>query len=225
LARRVLAVVAHPDDEVLGPGGTLARHVAAGDEVEALILADGKSSRDASAELVDASHRETQAAADVLGLRRARRLDLPDQRLDSYELIDLADMIAAAVQEVEPHVVYTHHADDLNLDHELVARACLVACRPQASAVEWVFAFSTLSSTEAGYGARTPFVPSVFVDIESTLELKIAAMTCYASELREPPHPRSLDALRAEARLRGAFGNCAAAEGFAVVRGTLSPGG
>lgn len=226
MPKSVLAVVAHPDDEVIGPGGTLARHAAAGEDVEVLILADGKSSRCSpiSANVLEASHRETQAAAEVLGIRRSTRLDLHDQRLDAYELLDLVGMISRILDELTPHVVYTHHAGDLNLDHELTARACMIACRPQASSVEWILAFSTLSSTEAGYASRPPFLPSVFVDIDSTLEQKVAAMSCYDSELHEPPHPRSVEALRAQARVYGAFANCAVAEAFAVVRGTLTPG-
>jgi len=228
---RVLAVVAHPDDEVIGPGGTLARHARAGDDVAVLILAEGSTSRAAPeghggdpTAAIGASRQETAASAAALGLSRWHRLDLADNRLDRYPLLELAQQVAELVAEHDPQVVYTHHPGDLNLDHERTARACVIACRPQVSGVRWLFTFPTLSATEAGFAARPPFVPAVFVDITDTLPAKLAAMACYASELREPPHPRSLATLRAHAELTGATVGHPAAEAFGVVRGTWVPG-
>ncbi|MFE9913403.1 PIG-L deacetylase family protein [Streptomyces clavifer] len=224
---RVLAVVAHPDDEVIGPGGTLARHALAGDEVWVLILAEGKTSRvgdphqEASARL---SCLETEGASAVLGVTRVRRLDLVDNQLDTYPLLTLAQRVDEVVGELRPDVVYTHHSGDLNVDHELTARACMIACRPHVSTVSWLFGFSTLSASEAGYAGRPPFVPSVYVQIDDALEIKLKAMECYRSELREFPHPRSLRAIRNQAELFGAHAGFAAAEAFSVLRGTWVPG-
>ncbi|ARQ70758.1 PIG-L deacetylase family protein [Streptomyces marincola] len=233
----VLAIVAHPDDEVIGPGGTLAGHARAGDDVHVLILAEGKSSREAVAATgdddtgdgsggaeADASRAETAAAAAALGLAGWRRLDLRDNRLDTYPLLYLAQRVGDVVEEVDPDVVYAHHPGDLNVDHELAARAALIACRPHVSGVRWVLAFPTLSATDAGYAGRPPFVPAVYSDIGETLEAKLDAMRCYGSELRPFPHPRSLAAMRAQAELSGAHAGVAAAEGFSVLRGTWPPG-
>lgn len=224
---RVLTVAAHPDDEVIGPGGTLARHAAAGDEVHALILAEGKSSRPGVdlAEELAASREETAASAATLGLAGWRRLELTDNRLDTYPLLELAQRVSEVVREVDPQVVYVHHPGDLNADHELACRASLIACRPHVSGVHWVLGFSTLSATDAGFAGRPPFVPSVYADVTDTLETKLAAMRCYGSELREFPHPRSLTAIRRQAELFGAHAGMAAAEAFSVLRGTWPPGG
>jgi LmbE family N-acetylglucosaminyl deacetylase len=220
----VLAVVAHPDDEVIGPGGTLAAHARAGDEVHVLILAEGKTSRGDDNQGLRVSRTETAGACATLGVKAWRRLDLRDNRLDTYPLLELARRVGAVVEDLAPEVVYTHHGGDLNIDHELTQRTVMIACRPHVSAVRWVFGFPTLSATDAGFAARPPFVPAVFTDVSATLETKLAAMRCYGSELCEFPHPRSLPAMRAQAQLYGAHTGTGAAEGFSVLRGQWEPG-
>ncbi len=223
----VLAIVAHPDDEVIGPGGALAAHAAAGDEVHVLILAEGKTSRAEHPDLAGAqaqSPNETGGACALLGVASWRRLDLRDNQLDSYPLLELAQRVSAVVAELAPRVVFTHHAGDLNLDHELTQRAAMIACRPHVSTVEWVFGFPTLSATDAGFAGRPGFTPAVYLDVTATLERKLEAMRCYDSELCEFPHPRSLRAMRAQAELYGAHAGVEAAEGFSVLRGTWRPG-
>lgn len=218
-----MAVVAHPDDEVIGPGGTLATHALAGDEVHVIILGDGKTSRPGQPESgheLALSRGETKAACAELGVTSYRRLDLRDNQLDTYPLLDLATEVSAAAREIAPHIVYTHHGGDLNIDHELTSRACMIACRPHVSTAEWILGFGTLSATDAGFAARPPFTPSVYADVSSTIERKIAAMSCYESELREFPHARSLRAIRIQAELYGAHVGTEFAEGFSVLRGT-----
>jgi LmbE family N-acetylglucosaminyl deacetylase len=224
---RVLCVAAHPDDEVIGPGGTLASHALAGDDVHVLILAEGKTSRTPMAqpaELLTTSQVETKGACTALGIASWRRLELRDNQLDTYPLLELARRITEVVDQVAPQVVYTHHGGDLNVDHELAQRAAMIACRPQVSPVRWIFGFPTLSATDAGFAARAPFAPAVFVDISQTLDRKFAAMRCYGSELREFPHPRSLRAMRAQADLYGSHAAMESAEGFSVLRGTWVAG-
>lgn len=219
----VLAVVAHPDDEVIGPGGTLAAHARAGDEVHVLILAEGKTSRgDDDPGLVSLT--ETDGACATLGVKAWRRLDLRDNQLDTYPLLELAKRVGTVVEDLAPEVVYTHHGGDLNIDHELTQRTVMIACRPHVSTVRWVFGFPTLSATDAGFAARPQFTPAVFVDVSATLSTKLAAMSCYGSELRDFPHPRSLPAMRAQAQLYGAHTGTHAAEGFSVLRGQWEPG-
>jgi LmbE family N-acetylglucosaminyl deacetylase len=223
----VLAIVAHPDDEVIGPGGTLAAHASAGDEVHVLILAEGKTSRGddpAADEKHELSLTETDGACATLGVKSWRRLNLRDNQLDTYPLLELARQVGAVVEELRPEVVYTHHGGDLNIDHELTQRATMIACRPHVSPVRWVLGFPTLSATEAGFAARPQFTPAVFTDIGATLATKLAAMSCYGSELCDFPHPRSLPAMRAQAELYGAHTGTTAAEGFSVLRGQWQPG-
>lgn len=215
----VLAIVAHADDETLGCGGTLAAHAARGDLVHCLIVADGVTSRQGEA-LTDVAARDDAAARAMhtLGVNPPRRLAYPDQRLDTIALLDITQAIEAEIERCKPAIVYTHHADDLNKDHRVVAQAVLTALRPTpVQTVRAIYAFETLSATEWNYAAP-PFRPSRFVDISHTLETKMAALECYGDEMREFPHTRSREAVRALARLRGANVGVAAAEAFEILR-------
>lgn len=212
----VLVVAAHPDDEVLGPGGTLALHARRGDAVHVLILGDGKTSR--GREPSDADVDETRAAAAVLGVASVERLDLPDNRLDTVALLDVVQQVEERVERHRPEVVYTHHAGDLNVDHEVAARATLTACRPAVRPyLRGVLAFETLSATDTAFAQRGAFRPTAFVDVTATVDTKVEAMAAYASELHPFPHQRSLEAIRMLAGLRGSVVGVAAAEAFAVV--------
>lgn len=217
----VLAVAAHPDDEVLGCGGTLARHAAEGDDVHVLILAEGAAARGASGNAeIEALGDAAIAAAQALGVHPPRLLGLPDNRLDSLDLLDVVRMVEEIVADVSPGVVYTHHQADLNVDHQIAFRAALTACRPQPpSPVRDIYTFETPSNTEwAPPDASDAFVPRRFVDISATLERKMAALACYETEMRPFPHARSIEAVEALARWRGATVGVPAAEAFDVVR-------
>lgn len=224
--KQVLVVAAHPDDEVLGCGGTVARHAAAGDEVHVVIAAEGATARDSSRDTgarrqeINSLRDAAQAAAKVLGSRVPEFLGLPDNRLDGLDLLDVVKPIEDVVAAVRPAIVYTHAPADLNIDHRIVHEAVLIACRPLPDAsVRRIFAFETPSSTEWGAAARGgTFQPRRFVDISDTLETKLAALECYGSEMREFPHARSLRAIRALAEWRGASAGLAAAEAFEVIR-------
>jgi LmbE family N-acetylglucosaminyl deacetylase len=214
----VLIVAAHPDDEVLGVGGTVARLAEAGARVHLLIVAEGGTGREAdhAAALRAAAGR----AAHVLGARPPRFLGLPDQRLDTLPLIEVTRAIERVVAEVAPAAVYTHHGGDLNRDHQIVHEAALVACRPLPGApVRRLYAFETVSSTEWGTPA---FAPRHFVNVTGTLERKKAALAAYGAEMRPFPHARSWETVEALARRRGAEAGFAAAEAFEVLR-SLDP--
>jgi N-acetylglucosamine malate deacetylase 1 len=217
MSRSVLVIAAHPDDEVLGCGGTVALHSRAGDEVTAVIACEGESLRYGPAGVGQSEH--SRRAAEMLGLKESRRLGLPDQRLDTLTLLDLIAPLERAVREVRPAVVYCQFGGDANRDHELLFRAALVATRPLEPFLEAVYAFDTASSTEWGYPRS--FVPDTWVDISTTLEQKLCAMACYESEVRAYPHPRSLEALRHRAHAWGNQCCMEAAEVFMTVRRTL----
>jgi N-acetylglucosamine malate deacetylase 1 len=217
----VAVIVAHPDDEVLGVGGTLARHAKQGDAVQVVIVADGETSRPAhAADAVGTRGEASRQAARILGSRPPRLLGLADQRLDAMPLLDLVQRIEAELNSIRPSLVYTHFPHDLNADHCLVAQAVLTACRPLPdSTVTGIYGFETPSSTEwAGAVPTVPFVPSRFVDIAATLEAKMNALRAYGSEMRPFPHARSTEAVEALARWRGASSGLAAAEAFVVLR-------
>lgn len=217
----VLVIAAHPDDEVLGCGGTVARHAAAGDRVETVIVAEGATSRGGKGDATPKSLRAAASkAAEVLGSARPRFLGLPDNRLDSVDLLDIVRALEAVIAEVAPEIVYTHHGGDLNIDHRMVCEAALTACRPVPGApVKRFYCFETPSSTEWAAPSLGPaFRPQRFVAIGETWDTKRAALECYPTEMRDFPHARSIEAVEALARLRGAQAGLAAAEAFEVIR-------
>lgn len=221
-ASNILVVAAHPDDEVLGCGGTIARHADEGDIVHVLFLADGVSARgEASAKAARAGReKEAHSAAAVLGVKRVDFLGLPDNRLDGLDLLDIVQSVERVVREFRPSVIYTHHGGDLNVDHRIAHQAVLTACRPQpGEPVFRILCFETLSSTEWGGPAIGPaFHPTWFVSIEAQLTRKIDALRKYSEELRSFPHARSIEAVEALARLRGCACGMQAAESFILHR-------
>ena len=219
---RVLCVAAHPDDEVLGCGGTLARHAAAGDEVHVCLVAEGLTSRPSggnAGDLADLAAAARRADA-LLGVRETVLLGLPDNRLDELARLDVIQRIERVLASVQPEVVYTHAACDLNLDHQIVHEAVLTACRPiPDQRVKRILCFEVPSSTEwRGAGSGPAFVPNWFVDISATLAAKRAALGEYAGEMRPWPHARSIEACEHLAGWRGASVGVAAAEAFMLAR-------
>lgn len=222
----VLVVAAHPDDEVLGCGATLARHAAEGDDVRVLILAEGITSRDPSRDAharaadIEALRAVARNAAAALGVRPPEFGGFPDNRMDSVPLIDVVKCIEQAVDAYRPAVVYTHHPGDLNVDHRAAAAAVLTACRPlPGQSVRAIYAYETPSSTEWAPAALTePFAPTRWISVAPYLDAKFAALAAYESEMRPFPHARSIEAVRALAALRGAQCGHPAAEAFAVLR-------
>jgi N-acetylglucosamine malate deacetylase 1 len=210
---KVLVIAAHPDDEVLGCGGTIARHVTEGDEVHVMFIADGETARTIAVK----PNRNFAAynASKILGTQPPIFLDWTDQRLDTLPLLEITRAIEAQVEKIQPTVAYTHHAGDLNLDHRLVHQAAMTALRPLPSApTRQIYTFEVISSTELG----TPFVPNHFVCISAYRKQKLEAVSCYFEEMREPPHPRSYSGIEMLARLRGNSVGINFAEAFMTMR-------
>lgn len=219
--REVLVVAAHPDDEVLGCGGAIARHARAGDTVTIVIVGEGITSRpDGQRAELDALTKAAQRASALLGAASLELLGLPDNRLDAMPLLDLIQRIEAVKAKRSPAIVYTHHAGDLNVDHRRVHEAVVTAFRPLPGVKPATLLFFEVpSSTEwQTAGSAPPFSPNWFVDIAATLEAKLAALGAYASEMRPWPHPRSAEAVTHLARWRGASIGRPAAEAFMTGR-------
>lgn len=221
----VLSIVAHPDDEILGVGGTLARHVADGDDVHICILSDGVSSR--HAEIDEAARREIERRQDRaeeacrhLGVNSVSFHSFPDNEFDSVPLLEIIKTVEEEIRENNPSLVYTHHYGDLNIDHELTCRAVTTATRPlKDSDIERVLAFETLSATEwAVPSPENVFQPQSFVNIENQLEKKIDALRVYKDELRELPHPRNVKTVRQNAEIWGAKAGVPVAEPFELLQ-------
>jgi len=210
----VVCIAAHPDDEVLGCGGALALHAMAGEPVTVIIACEDEPCRSGPYGVYQSAH--IMKAAETLGVRDVRHLGFRDQALDVIPLTELIEPLARGVREVRPRIVYCQHGGDVNHDHHRIFQAALVATRPTETYIQAIYAFDTASSTEWAYPRR--FVPDTWIDISQTLSVKLQAMACYRSELRDYPHPRSLKGLEYRAK---AFGNqvCLdAAEVFMTVR-------
>lgn len=219
-SRRVLVIAAHPDDELLGVGGTIALHVDRGESVTSVVFSASDLIHEQGA--VRETRMETMEAARVLGVEDIRLLDFPDQGLDRFSLVDIIAPLERIVSEVRPQVVYVQYGYDINRDHQILFQAALVATRPLEAFIEGIYTFDTASSTEWAF-PRT-FVPDTWVDISTTLQRKLDAMACYRSELREWPHPRSLHALKVRAEAAGSQVCSQAAECFMTVRKVLRNG-
>lgn len=231
---RALIVASHPDDEVLGCGGTIARHAIAGDDVRVLILAEGVTSRDKSRKRkmrsleLTALSKAAGKANKILGVKKLALCDLPDNRMDTVALLDIVKIIEELINEFKPLIIYTHHAGDLNIDHRRTHEAVVTACRPcPGCPVEELLFFEVPSSTEwqTPASSGSVFAPNWFVDVSQTLELKRKALEAYASEMRSWPHPRSIDAVMHLARWRGACAGFEAAEAFMLGRKIVVGGG
>jgi LmbE family N-acetylglucosaminyl deacetylase len=216
-------VAAHPDDEALGCGATMARLAAEGTDVHVLFLADGVNSRPTASEDeggLDRRRRMGDRAAEILGVHPPVYLDLPDNRMDGIDLLDVVTAIERHADGLRPDLVLTHFAGDLNVDHRLCAQAVTTAFRPVAGqSVTALLSFEVPSSTEWAFGVTgAAFVPSVFVNVEASLPQKLAALDAYAEEMRPFPHPRSPEAVSALAQVRGSAAGVRAAEAFTVLR-------
>jgi LmbE family N-acetylglucosaminyl deacetylase len=216
----ILTVVAHPDDEVLGAGGTLARHAASGDQVHLLFLANGTGSRGTDQRAVERRAQAARSAALALGVSEPNFLQFPDNKLDQMDLLDIIQAIEPVIQKIAPGTIYTHHLGDLNIDHVLCHRAVLTACRPMShSSVRRIYGMEIPSNTEwSTPNAANAFLPTRFVDISATAGAKRRALEAYAEEMRPFPHPRSLEAIDSLAAWRGASAGLRAAEAFSVIR-------
>ncbi len=229
---KILVVAAHPDDEVLGCGGTIARLESEGNDVIVLILGEGVTSRFEDRELadislIDALHSRCRQAVALLGVREVLLCELPDNRFDTVPLLKIVKMIEAQVSRIAPDVIYTHHGGDLNIDHRITHQAVLTATRPiQGCPVREIYAFEIPSSTEWAFNQIEPaFKPNFFVDISASLSRKIEALSFYDSEARPFPHPRSPEAITSTARRWGSTVGCEAAEAFELIRAIKSGGG
>jgi LmbE family N-acetylglucosaminyl deacetylase len=225
MVNSVLVVAAHPDDEVLGCGATMARHRAEGARVTVLVLADGVGARDPADRAKELAARQAAArrACGELGVTDLSLLAYPDNRMDQVALLDIVQDIEKIVRECQPDIVYTHHAGDVNIDHRRVHDAVAAACRPLPGfCVRQLLFFETPSSTEWRPAASfPPFAPDWFVDVSDYLPQKLAALAAYGDEMRAFPHPRSAEAVTHLAGWRGATVGVAAAEAFELGRAII----
>lgn len=222
--KKVLVIAAHPDDEVLGVGGTVAKLSSMGDECHLLIVTDGSSSQyrdsDHLHEIIEAKKLETKGCSDLIGFKSIHYGELPDMKLDKTPHIVINQVIEKVIDEIQPDTVFTHFWGDVNRDHQEVYKSTLVAVRPvMGQVVKELYCYRVPSSTEwTPNKADTMFMPNYFVDIEAYADQKYKAFACYSTELRNYPHPRSVQYLRESDKAAGLRVGMLAAEEFVLLR-------
>ena len=214
--QKILVIAPHPDDEVLGCGGTIKKYAQLGANISLCVVTVAYMP-EWPQEFIKDRPRQIRAAADVLGVKDIHMLEFPTVMLDTLPQKEINEKIAGVVRKVLPDTLYIPHRGDLNRDHQLVHEAALVAARPTAGqSIKHVFAYEARSETEWGF---LPFIPTVYEDIQgSPLESKVEAMRVYASEVKDFPHPRSQEAIEALAKTRGSEAGLKRAEAFMLIR-------
>ena len=221
----ILVIVAHPDDEVLGCGATIAKHTAKGDKVDVLIIGDGVTARYEEHELKNPEviekstkvNQDAYTASTVLDINSIQIIGKYGCRFDKYPMIDIAKIIEKKIQTFQPEVIYTHSPYDVNNDHTVVFKAVLAATRPFPNhCVKKIFLMEVLSSTEWNFLGK--FRPNVYVDVNGVIDKKVKAIECYKSEIRDFPNPRSGEAIITLAKKRGSEVGLYYAEAFMLLR-------
>ena len=219
---KILVITPHPDDEVLGCGGAIKRHAENGDEVYLCIVTKAYTP-DWTEKFIEDRKEEIECANNILGIKKTFFLDLPTAKLDTVGQKKINDLLSDCVGNIKPDIVYIPHGGDLNIDHRLIFESSLVALRPKhGNKVNKIMSYEILSETEWGSSLADNlskvFIPNVYIDITEVLKYKIKAMSCYKSELKKYPHPRSEKAINALAEKRGSEAGFNAAEAFMLIR-------
>lgn len=218
----VLVFAPHPDDEILGCGGTMIKHIEAGDEVYVCIATKGCMPL-FSTESVNKTRSEALECHKSIGVKKTFFLDFPAAMMEKVERYEMNGKILDVIKEVQPDIVFIPHWGDMQKDHQMVADACMVALRPKYEPkVKSIFSYETMSETAWNApNVQNEFIPNVFVDISDTLNKKIKALSVFKSQLSEFPDARSLEAVDALAKYRGALMHFKAAEAFMLIRQLL----
>ncbi len=219
---KVLVIAPHPDDEVLGCGGTIKKYTDKGDKVY-LCVATCAYTPNWSEEFIKNRKKEIECSNKVLGIEKTFFLDLPTVKLDTIPQNKINDLISKCVDEIKPEIIYIPHRGDLNKDHQIIFESALVAARAKPGvSIKKIFSYEVLSETEWGEQKikklKDVFLPTVYVDIKDTLENKIKAMKCYKSELKKFPHPRSEKGITVLSEKRGMEAGLENAEAFILIK-------
>ena len=208
--RKILIVAAHPDDEILGVGGTICKHVEKGDDVYICIVTKAYEP-EWTKEYIETKIKEQKKVDELLGIKKRINLDLPTVKLNVIPCGELNKKISIVIDKIEPDIIYTHFEHDLNYDHTLIFRACMVAVRPPKKIK--LVSFETLSETEWN---NKGFQPNLWTDIGRYVSKKIEAFNIYKSEVKKYPHPRSSEGIKIQAKKRGAEIMTEYAEAFII---------
>ena len=220
--KNILVVASHPDDEVLGCGGTLHNLKTKGAKISGLFLSDGESSRKHPRikQLILDRKRQAIKAGKVIGINRLIFGDFPDNSMDSVPLLKIIQFIEKQIKIIKPDVIFTHFESDLNVDHQITSKAVITACRPtKDQTVKSILFFEVLSSSEWNISIKNKsFKPNYFVDITKSIKFKLKALRHYKREMRKWPHPRSLEGVKLLSKTRGSTVGLSNAEAFILGR-------
>lgn len=218
MKNKILVICAHPDDETLGMGGTIALHIQKKDQVFVLVLADGQFGRGRDIKRIEKRRKQAQKACSILGVKKIKFLNYPDQKLDSIPLVEICGKIENVINQFKPDTVYTHYWGDVNQDHRITFEAVLIAARPKPnSSINQLVCFDVPSSTDWGNPFNS-YSPNLFINIEKVIEKKIKAFLEYKNEVRNPPHPRSKNGIINRAQYWGYSVGINFAEAFLRIR-------
>ena len=219
MSKIILVVASHPDDEVLGCGGTIAKHSKSGDKVHLIFMTNGVGSRNAKKEEAESRKGAAQDSADILGVSSIQQFDFPDNKMDTIALLDVVQAIEEVIDRLQPEIIYTHHIGDLNIDHQITHKAVMTACRPHPGfCVKEIYAFEVLSSTEWNTPGVAVFSTNVFIDVTDYINIKKQVLEVYSEEMRQPPHTRSVDNVLRLNALRGNSIGVNYAEAFMLLK-------
>lgn len=219
MGKSVLVVAAHADDEVLGCGATIKKHVDSGDQVTIIFMTDGVGSR--SIEATEAAKRNLakEEALEVLGVGTQYQFDFPDNAMDLVPLLEVVKGVESVIDNIKPQIIYTHFHADLNVDHRICFDAVMTATRPVPNqCVKEIYGFEVLSSTEWQIKPDMAFKPQMYVDVSDCFEAKITALKAYNDEMRDNPHSRSFEHVEVLGKHRGYSVGVKYAEAFMAYR-------
>ncbi|MEG0075285.1 MAG: PIG-L deacetylase family protein [Eubacterium sp.] len=218
---KILIIAAHPDDEVYGMGGTIAKLNRAGNEIYVLIVTEGCSTQYVgNKDIILKKQKEAQIAGEILGIKAVMFSNLPDMKLDTVSHVAVNQVIEDAIRKIKPAIVYTHHRGDVNKDHRIVYESTMVAVRPiYTQCVKKILCYAVPSSSEWNADlVETTFHPTVFEEIDPFYGLKQRAIESYGTEIRAFPHPRSLKYVDIFDRAMGLKVGLKRSEGFQLIR-------
>lgn len=218
---KILVIAAHPDDEIYGLGGTIAKYTDEGHDVYTLIVTEGCTSQyPGRIEIIEKKKMEAKKSNNILGVKKVIFADMPDMKLDTEAHVELNKVIERAIKDIKPDIVYTHHKGDANKDHKLIYESTLVAVRPtQWCNIKKVYSYFVPSSTEWGSPmSESVFIPNTFVNIDGYTIKKSEAIRAYSTEIREFPHPRSIEAVETYDKANGIKVGMCACEAFCLIR-------
>ena len=220
--KNILVVASHPDDEVLGCGGTLYNLKKRGAKISALFLSDGESSRKHSKinKLIKDRKKQAVQAGKILGIKKMIFGNFPDNSMDTIPILKIIQFIEKQIKKIKPDTIFTHFESDLNVDHQITSKSVITACRPIKNlSVKSILFFEILSSSEWNISIKSKsFIPNYFVDIKKSLKFKLKALKCYKREMRKWPHPRSLEGVKLLSKTRGSSVGLSNAEAFILGR-------